>query len=267
MLQALSTSIRQVGIEYDILTFSDEPLSDVISCPLDPNIGLDTVQYLWKFHYLSKLRALDYDLFVFIDSDHYFVRKPPCDFSELLHGDQWHAFLESPLNASTTRRKDWWKVPNAEMVALWRDFGVKQKIVYNTNAGFFICKKEFIDHVCKVARLFDQHQKARGLNLTEETTVAVLCHLFSLDYTKRFHEFYMDYWASEWTGVLKDTIPNGEPWEFEEYMTFKKSMANPAIVHAMRSKDALVNAGKVIFDAATPNRKFITWDSILNTKS
>lgn len=263
MLQSLMSSIRDVGITHDLLTFSDEPLANVISCELDPNIGLDTIQYLWKFHYLSKLRDLDYDIFVFIDSDHYFVRKPPMDFSELLHGDDWHAFLESPLNAPHTRREDWWNVRNPEMVQLWRDFGVKQKIVYNTNAGFFICKRSFIDHICKVAALFDEHQKSRGLNLTEETTVAVLCHLFSADYQNRFHKNYMDYWASEWTGVLKDQIPNGEPWQFEEYMTFEKSMANPAIVHAMRSKSALVEAGKRIFNETASIRKFTPWDDLI----
>ena len=265
MLQALTNSIRDVGIEHDILTFSDEPLADVISCELDPNIGLDTIQYLWKFKYLSKLRDLDYDIFVFIDSDHYFVRKPPIDFSELLQGDSWHAFLESPLNSPLTKRPDWWSVPNDKMVQLWRDFGVTQKILYNTNAGFFICKKSFIDHVCKVAELFDQHQKSRGYMLTEETTVAVLTHLFSQDYSKHFHEHYYNYWASEWKGVFKDGLPTGEPWEFEEYMTFKKVAANPDIVHAMRCKDALAQLGSQIFEATVDKRKFVPWESLITT--
>ena len=107
MTQSLMRSIRSVGVEHDILTFSDEPLADVISCELDKNIELDFKQY-WKFHYLNKIKDLDYDLFVFIDSDHYFVRKPPKDFSEIVGPDPWHSFLESPINAPETRRGDWW---------------------------------------------------------------------------------------------------------------------------------------------------------------
>ena len=140
MLQALMQSIKDVGIEHDLLSFSDEPLSGVASYPMDPNIELDGPQY-WKFHYLSKLQDLDYDLFVFIDSDHFFVRKPPIDFSEIIGTDPWHSFLESPINAPWTKRPDWWQIPNQEMVQLWRNFGVTQNIVYNSNGGFWICKK------------------------------------------------------------------------------------------------------------------------------
>ena len=109
MLQSLMSSIRSVGIEHDILTFSDQPLSQVISCEMDKSIHLDGTQY-WKFEYLNKVAQLDYDVLVFIDSDHYFVRKPRLDFHEMLAGDPWHSFLESPLNSPITSRSDWWQV-------------------------------------------------------------------------------------------------------------------------------------------------------------
>ena len=262
MLQALMNSIKDVGVECDLLTFSDAPIANVISCRLDPSIRLDTKQYLWKFHYLNKLKDLNYDAFVFIDSDHIFVRKPPLSFSELLGEDSWHTFLESPLNSPKTKRGDWWNVPNSKMVALWRSFGVKQQIVYNTNAGFFICKKEFIEHICKVADLFYQHQKAHGLYLTEEVTVAVLGHLFSRDYATHFHNRYINYWASEWTGSLSNQMPDGNPWPFEEYMTQEKSMVNPAIVHAMRSKQALMAKGREIVENLSRQPSFIPWSDV-----
>jgi hypothetical protein len=260
MLQSLVSSIRSVGIDYDILTFSDEPIDGSISCEMDKSIEMDFKQY-WKFKYLSKISRLNYDIFVFIDSDHYFVRKPSKDFSEILGNDPWHSFLESPINSEATRRGDWWGVPNQQMVNLYRDFGVNQRTVYNTNGGFWICKNSFANHASSVASLFNEFQKSKGLNLPEEVLVAILSHMFSFDYTNRLHGRYMDIWASEWTGVLADKVPSGEAWKFQEYMTHVSSSVNPAIVHAMRSKSALVNKGKNIF--AETERNFMPWEEIL----
>ena len=263
MLQNLMNSIRSVGIEHDILTFSDQPLSGVISCEMDKNIHLDGTQY-WKFDYLTKIAKLDYDVFVFIDSDHHFVRKPRLDFHELLAGDPWHSFLESPLNNSTTSRSDWWSVQNKDMVKLWRDFGVTQNTLYNTNGGFWICKKEFAEHARKTVLLFKDFQSKLNLNLPEEVPIGVLSHMFSMDYEKRLHKNLMDIWASEWTGALKDRLPNGYDWEFVEYMTGKKINVNPSIVHAMRSKSALVQSGHQIFEKTKDERKFMLWEEVLS---
>ena len=50
MLQNLMNSIRSVGIEHDILTFSDQPLSGVISCEMDKNIHQISQLLLQYFH-------------------------------------------------------------------------------------------------------------------------------------------------------------------------------------------------------------------------
>ena len=266
MLQSLASTVQYVGIDYDFLTFSDEPIANVISCPLDPEISLDFHQK-WKFLYLYKLRELNFDNFIFIDSDHYFVRKPTIALPDLLAGDSWHTFLESPINSASTKRTDWWGVPNNMMVDLWRSFGVKQKILYNTNGGFFICKKNMIEQILATSMLFDEHQRTYALSLPEEVTDAVLTHLFSLDYKKHLHSISMDYWASEWTNALDGKLPQGEPWEFEEYMTRVRSTINPAIVHAMRSKETLIDKGRGILGQLLDSVSFTPWPeakSILN---
>lgn len=261
MMQSLMASIRGVGIDHDLLTFSDEPLDGVMSTEMDPKIEMDFTQY-WKFRYLGKLMELDYDLFVFIDSDHYFVRKPPRDFSEVIGDDPWHSFLESPINDVSTRRGDWWGVANQSMVELYRGFGAQQRILYNSNGGFWMCKREFLSHAAAVGLLFRDYQKGLGLNLPEEVGIAIMSHIFSLDYTRRFHSKNLDLWASEWTGSLKDALPTGEPWDFQEYMTHARSKLNPSIVHAMRSKKALVDNGKKIFEATKSTRSFSSWGEI-----
>lgn len=266
MMQSLMQSIRDCGIDHDLLTFSDEPLTGVTSCELDKSIELDAKQY-WKFFYLNKIKDLNYDLFVFIDSDHYFVRKPSKDFCEIIGQDPWHSFLESPINSPLTKRPDWWGVPNSLMASLYREFGASQRISYSTNGGFWMCRKDFAFHAHKVAFLFRDFQKSKKYNLPEEVAIAILSHMFSKDYTDRFHSKYMDVWASEWTGVLKDKIPDGSPWQFQEYMTNQSSMINPSIVHAMRSKNALVEKGKQIFEFAnrifdSDDKDFISWEEI-----
>lgn len=170
MLQSLMNSIRKVGIEHDILTFTDQPISGVVSCEIDKGIELDFKQY-WKFHYLKKIKELDYDLFVFIDSDHFFVRRPEKDFSEIIGGDPWHSFLESPINSPRTKRSDWWGVPNDAMVELYRGFGVNQRTVYSTNGGFWMCKREFMGHAADTGLLFGDYQRSRGLDLPEEVSI------------------------------------------------------------------------------------------------
>lgn len=259
MLQSLMNSIRSVGIEHDILTFTDQPLTGVVSCKTDERIELDFKQY-WKFHYLNKLKNLEYDLFVFIDSDHYFVRKPEKDFSDIVGDDPWHSFLESPINSPRTRRGDWWGVPNDAMVELYRGFGVNQGAVYSTNGGFWMCRREFMTHAAETGLLFRDYQKSKGLDLPEEVAISVLSHMFSMDYESRFHYRYMDIWASEWTGVLKDRIPDGSFWDFQEYMTMETKSVNPAIVHAMRSKNALVENGKQIMVKKPPSG-FVAWEN------
>lgn len=235
--------MKDVGIEHDVLVYCDEALSGCKNKQMIDSIALDQTQY-WKFEYLNKVAEMDYDLFVFIDSDHFFVRKPSLDFHQIIGQDQWHSFLESPINDASTRRQDWWGLSNPKMVTLWRAFGVNQKTLYNTNGGFWICRKNFAQQARETVTNFREFQRKAGFNFPEEVAIAVLSHMFSADYSARLHKNYMDIWASEWTGALKDIIPNGKPWKFVEYMTNTESVVDPAIVHAMRSKKALVELGK-----------------------
>jgi hypothetical protein len=51
--------------------------------------------------------------------------------------------------------------------------------------------------------------------------------------------------ASDWTGHYRDVLPDGQPWSFVDYFTEERILVNPAIVHAMRSKTALIAAAGV----------------------
>jgi hypothetical protein len=150
------------------------------------------------------------------------------------------------------------------MVKLYQDFGVIQKTAYSTNGGFWMCKKGFARHAAATAARFKNFQRINGMDLPEEVFVAILSHMFSTEYQDRFHSNYEDIWASEWTGALSDKIPDGSPWEFQEYMTNAKKIVNPAIVHAMRSKNALVSKGKQVLEHNEAT--FVSWEDVLKEK-
>jgi hypothetical protein len=48
---------------------------------------------------------------------------------------------------------------------------------------------------------------------------------------------------TDWTHQCAGRLPDGNPWRFQDHFAGKEYEVNPAIVHAMRSKDALAAHG------------------------
>lgn len=242
--QSMINSARNVGIEEDFYAFTEKPVKNCINVSLNKNINLDKLQF-FKFEYLEKeMSRLNYDYFIFIDADHYFVRKPEINPLDIIKDSPWHSFLESPINSNKTKRKDWWGVPNIILEKFFRKSGVMSKEIRNSNGGFWIIKKEFITQARVLA--YEFHNKLRKYNLTvpEEVSIAYLSHLMSPKIEDRFLENYTNYWSSDWTDNFKDIVPTDKSWEYVSYMTLEKIFVKPAIVHAMRSKKALIDLSK-----------------------
>ena len=248
MLQALVNSFREVGMTDDFHVWVDGPFKHATSTnkPVE-DIKFDQLQF-FKFHYLKQeVRKLgDYDAFVFIDADHFYVRKPTKSIEQILGTAPWHSFLESPINAATTRRMDWWSCPNDKIVKLFREHGIESRIIYNSNGGHWICHREFIDDAHRFALEFHEDCAKVGHRMPEEVAICWLTHYMSADLTPRLVYNYFDYWGSDWTGQFKDRLPDGSVWDLEDYMTGMKFKVNPSLVHAMRSKKALVEKGREI---------------------
>jgi hypothetical protein len=246
MLQSLVTSLRRTGYAGKIVVFCDRQIKDAECHPIDPVIDLDQLQF-WKFEYLCKHMANQpgRDL-VFIDSDHYVVRDVSDHLPKLLEDGPWHSFLEGPINTAQTQRGDWWGCPNSEFVKLCRDFGVMQREIRNSNGGFWAVRSEFAETSRKCAKEFHELARKRGHVFPEEVSIAVMSHIFSEDHQARFAERWSHLWASEWTGALNDRVPDGNPWKMVNYMSGETVLVNPAIVHAMRSKSALISMGRNI---------------------
>lgn len=245
MLQALVDSFHNVGLTDDFHVWTDGFLKGAASVQLiDPKTNLDQLQF-FKFDFLEKeVRKLgDYDAFVFIDADHYFVRKPAVTPEQLLNGGPWHSFLESPVNAPTTTRRDWWDCPTERLVRLFRDNGCVQNEIRNSNGGYWVCHRDFIDDAARFAREFHEICKSAGHTFPEEVSVAYLTQLMNPDARPHYLERLNGYWASDWTDTFKNRMPVDEEWEMTYYMTGRKAKVRPALVHAMRSKAALKMAG------------------------
>jgi hypothetical protein len=231
-LQALVNSARRVGCQEDFLAWSDVKIENATVS--NPCGKFSKENYLFKITFLlNEAVKYDYDYFCWLDADNYFVRKPR---SLLEHVNEGLVLvpMENAINSIANKRQDWWGVPTEKTVELFRRFGVKGKSVYNTNAGLFIVKKEFITSFCNMVYEFHYMISKLGYMVTEEYCIAIIGNLFNQDLEAASTEELIDIWACDWTGEFVNRLPTGEPWSWQNYLTGEKRTVNPAIVHLMR---------------------------------
>lgn len=241
MLQALVNSYRAVGMKDDFHVFCDRNIEGAITHPIE---SFDKSFFWFKFTFLQRfVQQLDYRHYAYIDSDNYFVRKPR-PFLDLLEKSPVHSFLEFDCTLPALR-KVWHACPLPEYVRLMRECGITTKQVYNVNAGFFIVKRDAVDVVCSFAEEFWEHALKQGYVFTEEAPLAYATQMLCEDPEKHLLRDLSDIWCSEWTGHFAGRIPDGKGWMFDNYMTYEPyMMVDPAIVHAIKSKEALIALGK-----------------------
>jgi len=244
MLKYLVQSFKNVGMKEDFISFSDSVIPYATkSYGLIPEVNLTTSNYLFKLEYLQFLRNLDYDYFIFLDADTVFVKKPELD-AEFFVSDfkPWFSFLEGPINSFETKRLEWWGVPNLKIEENFRSTGVISKEIRNMNAGFWICKKDFISQALYLSLNCYKDFVKQGYKITEEIPMAYLTNYFYPDNNFFYIEKYPNYWCSDWVGIFNNQIPTDKSWTMLEYMTGRNYTVQPAIVHAMRSDQALISS-------------------------
>jgi hypothetical protein len=242
MLQTMVQSARAAGVEEDIHVWSDR---DVVGATCHPAGTFVKDLYLFKLEFLREQAGrLNYDFLVFLDADTYFVRHPGSPLA-LLHGAPVHVHLESDCTRPTNRRPDWWGCPLSVFVTLMRSQGVNSRSIFNVNAGFWIVHHDAVDQLAQLALEFWQHCKQQGYEFTEEAPLAYVGHMLVGNPYLHTLERGHDLWASDWTGIFAGRLPDGSAWNFEDYLDGSQITVNPAIVHCMRSKDALVWASRI----------------------
>ncbi len=237
MMQSVVDSARRVGVFKDFHIWCDRPIAGAVCHPFKK---LNKKLYLFKIHFLRKeVKKLNYDYFVWLDADTYFVRNPG-DVLRVLHGAPVHSSLESDAALPGNYRPDWWDCPLANYVKIMRFLGVHSKAVFNVNAGFWIVHRDVIDTFCDLALEFWGFCKDLGYKFTEEPPLAYATHMLCGNPYLHTLRNTSDLWASDWKGCYAGRLPDGKEWFFEDYFTAERIPVNPAIVHAMRSKEALI---------------------------
>ena len=244
MIATTIASARRVGVKEDFHVWSDTDIPGAIS---HPSGAINKDHYLFKFKFLlNEVSKLDFEYFVWLDADNFFVRHPgKGTYDHFLRGNKWFVQLESDCTSKFVTRGDWWGCPARWYPLLMRYHGVKSKRIYNCNAGFWIVRKEAISEFYERTLNFFEfcREELHLVNFTEEPPLAFVGHLVDDPEQNNFSSTY-HIWASDWTGQFGDNLPNGREWWFEDYMSGEKKRVNPAIVHCMRSKDALIRGIK-----------------------
>lgn len=241
MLKTLLESYRGVGMEEDFHVFSDQEIPGATTHLID---DFDKSFYHFKLHFLQQhVKKLDYDYFVFLDADNFFVRKPP-SFLDLVQNTPFHSFLESDLTLPATKREKWHKCPLSEVHRLMQECGVTGGKAYSMNAGFFIVRRQAIDMVCELAIDFWKHAMMQGYLFTEEAPLAYVTLMLCKNPDEHLLKNRTDVWCSDWTGVYESHFPDGKGWLFPDYVNEDAYFVNPAIVHMLKSKTLLIDYGK-----------------------
>ena len=241
MMKIVVASARAVGVFKDFHVWTDRPIGGAICHEVR---GFDKTLYLFKIHFLRQaVKKLKYDYFVWLDADTYFVRNPG-NVLRVLHGSPVHASLESDACRPGNRRPDWWGCSLSNYATLMRFKGVRSNAIFNVNAGFWIVHHDVIDTFCDLALDFWHFCKKAGYTFTEEPPLAYASHMLCGNPYLHTLKNTADLWASDWTGSYARALPDGRDWLFTDYFSGDRYKVNPAIVHAMRSKAALVAKAK-----------------------
>lgn len=243
MAKSAIKSARAVGVGKDFHVWADRPIPGATTYPAG---DFDKWGCLFKLTFLrDAVKHLKYDYFVWFDTDTYFVRNPG-DLLKLLKGSPLHITMECDVLSPLNRRPDWWSCPNEAFAQLMREMGVRSRRIYNVNGGMFIIHRDAIDTVFGLAMEFYNYCNERSYRFVDEPLFAYAMHMLCGDPELHTLRETCDTWASDWTGEFQDRLPQGEPWWFVDYFTEQRLPINPAIVHAMRSKSALIADGKTV---------------------
>lgn len=241
MMAAVIRSARAVGVYHDFHVWSDRQIDGAINHPAGT---FDKWGCLFKLVFLrDAVRHLDYEYFIWLDTDMWFVRHPG-DPLRVLQGSPLHIALECDLTNPRNVRGDWWGCPNNRFAELMRQHGVRSRSIFNLNGGLFIVHREAVETVFKLAFNFWEFSKKQGFKFNDEPLLCYAMHMLCGNPYVHTTRVTADFWASDWTGVFRDRLPDGNPWWFSDYFTDERIPVNPAIVHAMRSKSALVEVGR-----------------------
>jgi len=249
MAETMVASARRAGVTTEFHLWSDQKIAGAIVHPVR---GFKKDHYLFKLQFLrERVARLPHDYFVWLDADSYFVRDPG-NILRVLNGAPMHASLESDMCGSNNIRTDWRGCPLPIYAHLMRAAGVRGKSIFNLNGGFLIVHRDVIEKLCDLAFSFWEIGRRHGYLFTEEAPLAYATHMLCGNPGAHRLRRWTDVWVTEWRGVFGKRLPDGRPWIFKDYFTFDQLEVNPAIVHAVASKDLMIAEARARRNANGP---------------
>lgn len=243
MANGLARSLKEQKIpsEFHVWSPNDVPEADYCHFYRVPAGSAERRYFTFKFDILREAAKIEADYFLFLDADTICLRDPG-DLLRCMGGDPVHAFLEAGLEDD--RRRKWWEVSCGEMADAMRECGL-EGACYGVNAGAFIIAREAVGKFVDLAEAFRTHLHGKtGVWVTEEPALAFAAAKMAREASLHQDIHWHDLWGVDWTGEFKGRLPDGKPWKWRNYLRENKvSTINPAIVHAMRSKEALAKNG------------------------
>src|SRR5690349_12347340 len=101
MAKVAVRSARSVGIDTDFHIWSDREIPNAVTYPAG---NFEKWGWYFKLTFLrDAVQNLDYEYFIWIDTDTYFVRHPG-DILRVMNGSPLHIFLECDVQSPKNRR-------------------------------------------------------------------------------------------------------------------------------------------------------------------
>lgn len=241
IIQTMVNSARKVGVAEDFHVFAPTPIAECVFHPTPPNYGWR--DHLAKLDFARKLVDSHYDFVVWLDSDNYFVRDPD-DLSPFIRQNPLWVMMESDMTITPKTKEDgWYHRKHEEIDALYRQEGLTHSKSWNSNGGMWMIRRENINEIAdRVESIYGKWRQGPWPEVNDEGILACLGASLVDDPELNDFERCKNFWACDWVGIWNSRLPDGNDWEYTDWMHGTKQRINPAIVHVMRGKHLMQNA-------------------------
>lgn len=241
MAQSLVDSARQTGVFKDFHIWTDGSVEGAICHRLSRAKARQALAQLRLLQH--EVRKLQYDYFVWLDADTFFVRHPG-NLLRVLQGAPVHASLESDAALPEPAHPDWGICALSNFTTLMRFCGVRSRGIFTVNGGFWIVHREVIDTFCDLAWGFWRFCKKVGYRFEFEPLLAYATQMLCGNPYVHTLKRTADLWAPDRTGQYAGIVPRGGRWNYVDYFSGERFKVKPAIVHAMHSQRVLAARGR-----------------------
>lgn len=221
-IAAMIRSARRAGAAEDFHAFAVEHVPDAINHRISADRS-------WKNHMLkidlvAELAAAtgeQYDAFVWLDSDNWFVHDPG-DLRVMLRDNPIWVGMESDLRQSIQR--DWYGMPIKGAPSVFDVLtaaGCRPDFMYGVNGGMWVVRREAVAEFHKRAfaacKVFADRGYPHATN--DEPPLSVLGSTMVCDPEANTIAKWSHVWACDWVGRWTNQLPDGRPWVYKDWAT------------------------------------------------